>query len=129
MTLVMKLVSLGHSARQKANRKVRQPLAEAAFSVGNADERQAVEKYGELMSDELNVKKVRLLDTSGEAVSFAVKPLPKQLGLKEAIEANRDYVTAETLTVELNYSEPVPGSASTVDEFDGEKVTVGLIKV
>ena len=244
MTLVMKLVSLGHSARQKANRKVRQPLAEAAFSVGNADERQAVEKYGELMSDELNVKKVRLLDTSGEAVSFVVKPLPKQLGqkygnkfpaiakavnamdanaiapsllagqplkvtadgqdydilpeevevraqakegfavandgaylaalvthltpelvreglarefvrrvqdlrktagldvadrikvyvtatlgLKEAIEANRDYVTAETLTVELSYSEPVPGSAMTEDEFDGEKITVGLVKV
>jgi isoleucyl-tRNA synthetase len=244
MALVMKLVSLGHSARQKANRKVRQPLAEAAFSVGNADERQAVEKYGELMSDELNVKKVRLLDTSGEAVSFVVKPLPKQLGqkygnkfpaiakavnamdanaiapsllagqplkvtadeqdydilpeevevraqakegfavandgaylaalvthltpelvregqarefvrrvqdlrktagldvadrikvyvtatpgLKEAIEANRDYVTAETLTVELNYSEPVPGSAMTEDEFDGEKITVGLVKV
>ena len=244
MTLVMKLVSLGHSARQKANRKVRQPLAEAAFSVGNADERQAVEKYGELMSDELNVKKVRLLDTSGEAVSFVVKPLPKQLGqkygnkfpaiakavnamdanaiapsllagqplkvtadgqdydilpeevevraqakegfavandgaylvalvthltpelvreglarefvrrvqdlrktagldvadrikvyvtatpgLKEAIEANRDYVTAETLTMELSYSEPVPGSSITEDEFDGEKITVGLVKV
>ncbi|MEI2624278.1 MAG: class I tRNA ligase family protein [Giesbergeria sp.] len=36
MQVVMRLVSLGHSARQKANRKVRQPLAEAAFSVGNA---------------------------------------------------------------------------------------------
>ena len=27
MTLVMKLASLGHAARNKANRKVRQPLA------------------------------------------------------------------------------------------------------
>ena len=36
MELVIKLVSLGHAARQKANRKVRQPLQEAAFSVGNA---------------------------------------------------------------------------------------------
>ncbi len=42
MELVMRLVSLGHAARQKANRKVRQPLAEAAFSVGNARERAAV---------------------------------------------------------------------------------------
>ncbi|HEY5269545.1 MAG TPA: DUF5915 domain-containing protein, partial [Anaerolineales bacterium] len=49
-------------------------------------------------------------------------------GLREAIEANRDYVTAETLTVELSYSDPGPGSASVTDEFDGEKVTVGLIK-
>ncbi|HTX90241.1 MAG TPA: isoleucine--tRNA ligase [Anaerolineales bacterium] len=243
MALVMKLVSLGHSARQKANRKVRQPLAEAAFSVGNADERAAVEKFSDLMSDELNVKKVRLLDASGEAVSFAVKPLPKQLGqkygnkfpalakainaldanavapvllagqtvhvtldeqgydilpeevevraqaregfavanegaylaalvteltpelvsegmarefvrriqdlrksadldvadrikvnvvatpgLKKAIQANRDYVTAETLTVELNFDQPAAGSATAEDEFDGEKVAVGLVK-
>jgi isoleucyl-tRNA synthetase len=78
----MKLVSLGHSARQKANRKVRQPLAEVAFSLGNANERKAVETYADLFTDELNVKHVRLLDTATEAVSHTVKPLPKQLGQK-----------------------------------------------
>ncbi len=82
MELVMRLVSLGHSARQKANRKVRQPLAEAAFSVGNASERRAVETYADLFMDELNVKQVRLLDSSTEAISHTIKPLPKQLGQK-----------------------------------------------
>ncbi|GAB4498833.1 MAG: isoleucine--tRNA ligase [Anaerolineales bacterium] len=82
MELVMKLVSLGHSARQKANRKVRQPLAEAAFSVGNNTERAALLKNAEVVQDELNVKKVRLLDAATEAVSHTVKPLPKQLGQK-----------------------------------------------
>ena len=82
MALVMRLVSLGHSARQKANRKVRQPLAEAAFSVGNASERKAVETYADLFTDELNVKQVRLLDTATEAISHTIKPLPKQLGQK-----------------------------------------------
>ena len=82
MALVMRLVSLGHSARQKANRKVRQPLAEAAFSVGNAFERRAVEVYADLFTDELNVKQVRLLDSATEAVSHTIKPLPKQLGQK-----------------------------------------------
>jgi isoleucyl-tRNA synthetase len=82
MNLVMKLVSLGHSARQKANRKVRQPLAEVAFSLGNPNERQAVETYADLFTDELNVKQVRLLDAATEAVSHSVKPLPKQLGQK-----------------------------------------------
>jgi isoleucyl-tRNA synthetase len=82
MALVMRLVSLGHAARQKANRKVRQPLAEAAFSVGNITERKAVEDYADLFMDELNVKHVRLLDTATEAVSHTVKPLPKQLGQK-----------------------------------------------
>ena len=82
MELVMKLVSLGHSARQKANRKVRQPLAEAAFSVGNNTERTALLKNAEVVQDELNVKQVRLLDAATEAVSHSVKPLPKQLGQK-----------------------------------------------
>jgi isoleucyl-tRNA synthetase len=82
MALVMKLVSLGHQARQKANRKVRQPLKEVAFSLGNASERKAVEAFADLIADELNVKAVRLLDSSTEAVSHTVKPLPKQLGQK-----------------------------------------------
>ncbi|MFC2028533.1 isoleucine--tRNA ligase [Chloroflexota bacterium] len=82
MALVMKMVSLGHSARQKANRKVRQPLSEVALFVRSNEERTAVESYAEIISDELNVKKVRLLDTSSEAASFKLKPLPKQLGQK-----------------------------------------------
>jgi isoleucyl-tRNA synthetase len=82
MALVLRLVSLGHAARNKVNRKVRQPLSEAAFSVGNVDERRGVMDYSDLIADELNVKKVRLLDSSTEAISHVVKPLPKQLGQK-----------------------------------------------
>ena len=82
MGLVMKMVSLGHSARQKANRKVRQPLAEVAFSVGNLEDYRPIEVYAEVIADELNVKLVRMLDAAGEAVAFTVKPLPKQLGQK-----------------------------------------------
>ncbi len=243
MQLVMKLVSLGHSARQKANRKVRQPLAEAAFSVGNPSERNALLKNVDVIQDELNVKQVRLLDAATEAVSHTVKPLPKQLGqkygnkfpalqkailamnpedvasklhantpvevkldgetyhiladevevkalakegfavaeegayvaalvtdltpelvaeglarefvrrvqdlrktadldvadrielfveasanLKSAIEAHKEYITAETLTTKLSFANP-PSDASVVeDDFDGEKVKVGLVK-
>ncbi len=82
MTLVMKLASLGHAARNKANRKVRQPLAEAAFSVGSAEEQTVVTRYADLLADELNVKTVRTLDTAGEAADFSLNPLPKQLGQK-----------------------------------------------
>jgi len=116
MALVIKLVSLGHAARQKANRKVRQPLQEAAFSVGNPSERRAVEAFSELVEDELNVKHVRLLDAVTEAVSHAVKPLPKQLGQKygskfpaiqkailalEAEGAARTLLSGQSLTMTL----------------------------
>lgn len=82
MALVMKLASLGHAARNKANRKVRQPLAEAAFSSGSAEERDVLERFGDLLADELNVKKVRSLDAAGEAIDYSINPLPRQLGQK-----------------------------------------------
>lgn len=82
MGLIMRLASLGHAARAKANRKVRQPLAEAAFSMASNNERGVVKLYDDLLMDELNVKKVRLLDASTEALQHTVKPLPKQLGQK-----------------------------------------------
>jgi isoleucyl-tRNA synthetase len=80
MALVVRLASLGHSARNQAGLKVRQPLAEVAFSVGNPEEAHALERYGDLLADELNVKKVRLLGSTGEVVSYTLKSLPKQLG-------------------------------------------------
>ncbi len=244
MATVMRLVSLGHAARQKANRKVRQPLAEAAFSVGSPAERKALETHADIVADELNVKRVRALDASAEALTHTVKPLPKQLGqkygnkfpalqkailamnaedvartllsgqplkvsvdgteygilpeevevkanaksgfavaeegayvaalvtdltpelvqeglarefvrrvqdlrkstdldvadrvnlfveasagLQSAVEAHKDYITSETLTVDLKFATP-PAEASVVeDEFEGEKVKVGLVKV
>jgi len=82
MGLVMRLASLGHAARNKANRKVRQPLSEVAFAVGSRDEMRVVEEHADLLEEELNVKQVRLLNAAGEAVSFGLNPLPKQLGQK-----------------------------------------------
>ena len=82
MRLVMRLASLGHSARNQAAIKVRQPLSEASFSVGSQKETQALEDYASILSDELNVKKVSALASAGEAVSYSLNPLPKQLGQK-----------------------------------------------
>jgi len=80
MATVMKLASLGHAARNSENLKVRQPLAEAAFVVGNLDEQSVVSDYADLLMDELNVKKISLLGSASDAVSFSLNPLSKQLG-------------------------------------------------
>jgi len=82
MSLVMRLVTLGHSARNKANLKVRQPLSEAAFAFSNPEDAKVIEKYADLLMEELNVKRVRNLMVAGEAVAYEVVPLPKQLGQK-----------------------------------------------
>ncbi len=82
MDLVLRLVSLGHAARNKSGIKVRQPLAEAAFAVGTSAERGAVERHAGLFEDELNVKSIRMLESGAEVVTYALNPLPKQLGQK-----------------------------------------------
>ncbi len=117
MALVMKLASLGHAARNKANRKVRQPLQEVAFAVGNADEQDIPLKYADLLEDELNVKQVRMLNAAGEAVSYSLNPLPKQLGQKygnrfpgirqallalDAAQAAQTLLAGQPLTVSVN---------------------------
>ncbi|HNZ14563.1 MAG TPA: DUF5915 domain-containing protein, partial [Anaerolineaceae bacterium] len=73
---------LGHAARAKSSVKVRQPLSEAAFAVGSADETDVVDKFADILEDELNVKSVSLLTTSDDALSYRLNPLPKQLGQK-----------------------------------------------
>ncbi len=82
MALVMRLASLGHAARNKSNIKVRQPLAEVAFAVGSAEDAELVERFKDVLLEELNVKSVRLLSGAGEAVDYRINPLPKQLGQK-----------------------------------------------
>jgi isoleucyl-tRNA synthetase len=123
MRLAMKLSSLGHAARNKANRRVRQPLAEAAFAVGSADERRALEHYADLIADELNVKSVRALGAAGEAVTYALNPLPRQLGQKHGarfpkIRAGLLALDAESAAKSLLSNQPISV------EVDGETVEV-----
>ncbi|MEN8240630.1 MAG: isoleucine--tRNA ligase, partial [Chloroflexota bacterium] len=82
MELVLRLVSLGHAARNKAEIKVRQPLAEVAFAVGKGQEARVIEDYQSMLAQELNVKKVGALGDAGEAISYSLNPLPRQLGSK-----------------------------------------------
>ncbi|MGA9531093.1 MAG: DUF5915 domain-containing protein, partial [Anaerolineales bacterium] len=39
-------------------------------------------KYEELIGEELNVKRVRLLDTASDVIDYKLHPLPRQLGRK-----------------------------------------------
>lgn len=132
MALVMKMASLGHAARNKANRKVRQPLAEVAFAVGSKDEMQVIDEYADLLADELNVKKVRGLNTAGEAISFQLNPYPKQLGQKygskfPAIRAAILAMDAEKTSVKLLGGEGIPVKAGDdVFEILPEEVEVRI---
>jgi isoleucyl-tRNA synthetase len=123
MQLVMKLVSLGHAARNKASRKVRQPLAEAAFVVGRAEEARGVAACAELIADELNVKAVRTLESAGEAITYALIPLAKQLGEKHGPHYPKVRAAILKLDPEVTSRALLAGQPVTV-EVDGQTVEV-----
>jgi hypothetical protein len=49
-------------------------------------------------------------------------------GLRSAIEAHREYITAETLTSSLVFTNPPEKASVLEDSFDGETVKAGLVK-
>jgi isoleucyl-tRNA synthetase len=83
MDALLRLVSLGGSARNAVKIKVRQPLAEIRIQPANDAERKAVERFADQIRDELNIKKVTLHDgKNGRLLSFDVKLNPKSAGPK-----------------------------------------------
>ena len=123
MALVVRLASLGHAARNKANRKLRQPLAEAAFAVSSAEERAVVEAHAELLADELNVKRVRLLDAASEAVDFTLNPYPRQLGQKHGSRFPALRLAILALDAEAAATRLLAGEPLQVD-LEGERIFV-----
>lgn len=82
MDVVQKLVSLGRAARENAELGVRQPLAAAQFVTREKWEAEALEKLGDLIRTELNVKQIVSLKDADEVVTFSLNPIPRLLGKK-----------------------------------------------
>jgi isoleucyl-tRNA synthetase len=79
MAVVRETVRLGLAARGQSKLKVRQPLR-AAVVVAAGEERAAIERLGELVRDELNVKELRYVSQADELGSYEVKPNYRALG-------------------------------------------------
>ena len=75
MDLAYTLVKLGRSARNAANVKNRQPLSEMLISTNVLPE-----YYGDIVKDELNIKKVELGADISQYVNFEIKPNLPVLG-------------------------------------------------
>lgn len=82
MEVVQRVTSLGHAARQSANLKVRQPLAQVVVRTRANDERAGLLRLQQFVLDELNVKTLDFTDAAGDLVDVSVFPYPKQLGQK-----------------------------------------------
>ena len=79
MATARQTVKLGLGARAKAKIKVRQPLAEAAI-VADGRERAAIERLGEIVREELNVRRLRFVEAADELGRYEVKANYRRLG-------------------------------------------------
>ncbi len=81
MDRLLELVSLGLAARNSVKIKVRQPLAELKVQPGSDSDTRAVQRFGDQLREELNVKAVSLHDpVQGPLLRPEVKPNMKTLG-------------------------------------------------
>ncbi|MFL5895894.1 MAG: isoleucine--tRNA ligase [Thermoleophilaceae bacterium] len=72
-------VELGRKARADGKVNLRQPLREAVIVAGER-ERRAVERFADLVRDELNVKELRFVSEAGELGRWELKPNYRALG-------------------------------------------------
>jgi isoleucyl-tRNA synthetase len=86
--IVIHIVSLGRSARNKANIKIRQPLAELAV-FGNEESLMIARDNQVEILEELNIKSLKLVANEAELVNFVVKPNFKLLSQKYGEDMGR----------------------------------------
>jgi isoleucyl-tRNA synthetase len=79
MDVVRQTVGLGLAARSQASLKLRQPLR-AAVVVATGGERAAIERFAELVRDELNVRELSFVSEADELGELEVKPNYRTLG-------------------------------------------------
>jgi isoleucyl-tRNA synthetase len=79
MAIARETVRLGLSARGAAKVKVRQPLRDAVIVAAGA-EREAIERLGDIVREELNVKELRFAAAADDLGSYEVKPNYRTLG-------------------------------------------------
>ncbi|MEA2134242.1 MAG: isoleucyl-tRNA synthetase, partial [Solirubrobacteraceae bacterium] len=79
MGVARETVGLGLSARSQSKLKVRQPLR-AAVVVAADRERAALERLGDVVREELNVKEIRYVEQAEDLGSYEIKPNYRSLG-------------------------------------------------
>lgn len=80
--IVRSLVTLGHSIRACKNIKVRQPLAFLQIALPKAIDPEIISEYATVIAEELNVKRVELVQDASQIATQVFRPNPKILGPK-----------------------------------------------
>ena len=86
MDHVLKIVVLGRAARNESGIKNRQPIARMMVKAPY----EIPEFYQEIITEELNIKKVEMTDDADSFISYTFKPQLKTVGPKFGQGSDRD---------------------------------------
>jgi isoleucyl-tRNA synthetase len=129
--LVMRMVNLGRAAREKAQIRVRQPLAVLYARVTTAEERASLERLAGQVLEELNIKRLDFLPTESDMLVYMLKPRISVLGptygsrmkaLLAAIKALDVAATVRQLRAAGQVTLTVDGQSVTLTEEELEVV-------
>lgn len=123
MAMVQRVTSLGHAARQNANLKVRQPLAQVIVRTRTGEEEAALRRLQQFVLDELNVKTLGFTHAGGDLVDVVVFPYPKQLGQKYG-KGYPKIRAAMALLDQLELAGKLQAGEAVVIEAEGESYAV-----
>ncbi|MDX1966554.1 MAG: DUF5915 domain-containing protein, partial [Planctomycetaceae bacterium] len=128
MRTAQRVVQMGHRLRESINQRVRQPLGEVRVASRLKATRDKVEALADVIADELNVKKVTVVESLGELVTYKYRANPASLGkrygkllnkLREVLAtmSHEQYVTLSdtgtaTIRVEDQTVELIPDDVS-----------------
>ncbi len=80
--MIIKAVEMGRSARNKANIRTRQPLANMLFRAKNDKEKSYIVELSDQIKEELNVKAITLINEIDDYIIYEAKPNFNTLGRK-----------------------------------------------
>ncbi len=122
MDLVLRLVHLGRASRSGANIRLRQPLRQVFLRLAKDSDRAILNRYAELIKEELNVKDLVVLDPSAleQYVDYSLRPNFQTLGkrLGRQVPAFRKKVAEPDVLAAT--VDAILGKKPIVIEVDGE---------
>ncbi len=123
MRVAQQVSSAARALREEAGQRVRQPLAELRVAPATERERAALERLTHLILDEINVKKLSIVDGLGDLTQLSMRPNFARLGPKlgKKAQAAADAVRGASPAEVRRLQE---GETIEVQDAEGESWTI-----
>lgn len=127
MKLAQTITSMVLALRRKVNIKVRQPLSSIMIPVNSAEQRAMLEAIRNLVLNEVNIKEMKIVDSSEGIFAKRVKPDFKKLGPKFGKQMKA--VAAAVAAMSSSQIAELENSGAVNLDIDGQNATIELSDV